>query len=88
MKDRSDDPSHHARTLLPRSYISLPCYYSDNKKKRPTDTLDGGRDKGTYSPKSDVVGFSPRLQLSSDYGLLQPNKMALPIMLYFKTNLI
>ena len=24
MKDRSDDPSHHVRTLLPRSYISLP----------------------------------------------------------------
>ena len=24
MNDRSDDPSHHARTLLPRSYISLP----------------------------------------------------------------
>ena len=23
MKDRSDDPSHHDRTLLPRSYISL-----------------------------------------------------------------
>ena len=23
-KDRSDDPSHHERTLLPRSYISLP----------------------------------------------------------------
>ena len=23
MKDRSDDPSHHERTLLPRSYISL-----------------------------------------------------------------
>ena len=23
MKDRSDDPSHHGRTLLPRSYISL-----------------------------------------------------------------
>ena len=22
MKDRSDDPSHHERTLLPRSYIS------------------------------------------------------------------
>ena len=22
-KDRSDDPSHHERTLLPRSYISL-----------------------------------------------------------------
>ena len=24
MKDRSDDPSHHERTLLPRSHISLP----------------------------------------------------------------
>ena len=24
VKDRSDDPSHHERTLLPRSYISLP----------------------------------------------------------------
>ena len=24
MKDRSDDPSHHQQTLLPRSYISLP----------------------------------------------------------------
>ena len=23
MKDRSDDPSHHERTLLPRNYISL-----------------------------------------------------------------
>ena len=23
MKDRSDEPSHHERTLLPRSYISL-----------------------------------------------------------------
>ena len=24
MKDRSNDPSHHERTFLPRSYISLP----------------------------------------------------------------
>ena len=24
MKDRSDDPSHHERTLLPRSYVLLP----------------------------------------------------------------
>ena len=23
MKDRSDDPSHHEQTLLPRSYVSL-----------------------------------------------------------------
>ena len=26
MKDRSDDPSHHERTPLLRSYISLPTY--------------------------------------------------------------
>ena len=24
IKDRSDDPSHHERTLFPQSYISLP----------------------------------------------------------------
>ena len=28
MKDRSDDPSHHERTLLPRSYISLSAYWN------------------------------------------------------------
>ena len=25
MKDQSDDPSHHERTLLPRGYISPPA---------------------------------------------------------------
>ena len=35
MKDRSDDPSHHERTLLPRSYISLPV-------SRETATLNIG----------------------------------------------
>ena len=25
LKDRSNDPSHHEQTLLPQSYISLPC---------------------------------------------------------------
>ena len=29
MKDRSDDPSHHERTLLPRSYISLLAHCGD-----------------------------------------------------------
>ena len=29
MKDRSDDPSYHERTLLPRSYISLPVARED-----------------------------------------------------------
>ena len=30
MKDRSDDLSHHERTLLPRSFISLPPRYTVN----------------------------------------------------------
>ena len=30
MKDRSDDPSHHEQTLLPRSYILLP--WSDSSR--------------------------------------------------------
>ena len=42
MKDRSDDPSHHERTLLPRSYISLPVngklylkpFCKDNKGRK------------------------------------------------------
>ena len=33
MKDRSDDPSHHERTLLPRSYISLPSKQECNHKR-------------------------------------------------------
>ena len=33
MKDRSDDPSHQERTLLPRSYISLPSNINANRKE-------------------------------------------------------
>ena len=32
MKDRSDDPSHHERTLLPRSYISHPSSKEGKKE--------------------------------------------------------
>ena len=32
MKDRSDDPSHHERTLLPQSYISRPITNETNKQ--------------------------------------------------------
>ena len=34
MKDPSNDPSHHERTLLPRSYISLPFKNEVQKKKK------------------------------------------------------
>ena len=33
MKDRSDDPSHHERTLLARSYISLPERESERERE-------------------------------------------------------
>ena len=32
IKDRSDDPSHHERTLLPRSYISFPIVIANITK--------------------------------------------------------
>ena len=32
MKDRSDDPSHHERTLLPRSNISLLGHWNSSQK--------------------------------------------------------
>ena len=38
MKDRSDDPSHHERTLLPRSYISLPG--GGGGMERKIDTIE------------------------------------------------
>ena len=34
MKDRSDDPSHHERTLLPRSYISLLLLYQSKEERK------------------------------------------------------
>ena len=38
MKDRSDDPSQHERTLLPRSYISLPKW-NKVRKRRETESM-------------------------------------------------
>ena len=35
MKDRSDDPSHHERTLLPRSYDSLPRFNKGHGIRSP-----------------------------------------------------
>ena len=39
MKDRSDDPSHNERTLLPRSYISLLHYQSFPQSNKPLGPL-------------------------------------------------
>ena len=42
MKDRSDDPSHHERTLLPRSYISLPWSAVFGVDAAVPDVFSGG----------------------------------------------
>ena len=43
MKDQSDNPSHHERTLLPRSYISLPQFQGNVVHLGPTqNALQGG----------------------------------------------
>ena len=40
MKDRSDDPSHHERTLSPRSYISLVSAIDSFSKTCKSDISD------------------------------------------------
>ena len=42
MKDRSDDPSHHERTLLPRSYISLILHNDDAWRQQDSEWFVGG----------------------------------------------
>ena len=44
MKDRPDDPSHHERTHLPRSYISLPTTTNNNNNNDDDDDDDGDDD--------------------------------------------
>ena len=46
MKDRSDDPSYHERTLLPRSYISL---QTSDECLRVWDMLKAGISSRTIS---------------------------------------
>ena len=58
MKDRSDDPSHHERTLLPRSYISLYlgwttcflclCLYYRREKRKKSLTCIGYHSSFVY----------------------------------------
>ena len=46
MKDRSDDPSHHERTPLPQSYISLPSFLLIPNSKRNPKTSEIFLSKG------------------------------------------
>ena len=67
MKDRSDDSSHHERTLLPRSYISLLQKVVITKRKEETFDLCGVRHIA-----KDHRDNERRNPLRSFYGLLFP----------------
>ena len=49
MKDRSDDPSHHERTLLPQSYISLLASW------RHTSLCEGRTMRGKISNNIKII---------------------------------
>ena len=65
MKDRSDDPSHHERTLLPRSYISLPRTKTSHKNNIQQQNINnnirclgrkGTTPKGTHEDVVVILG--------------------------------
>ena len=55
MKDRSEDPSHHERTLLPRSYISLLGKNKAPMKDLPVQQITNARYQGDLY---DVIRFN------------------------------
>ena len=87
MKDQSDDPSHHERTLLPLSYISLPTgirfqaywYTADGKSVRD-HFLSVNRWNFTMS-------MYP-LKSASIYPLFSASLNKCPIISYIEINLI
>ena len=60
MKDRPDDPSHHERMLLPRSYISL---LGSTMKDRSDDPLHHER---TLLPRSNISLLRSTMKDRSD----------------------
>ena len=60
MKDRSDDSSHHERTLLPRSYISLPVRDRSDDSSHHERTL---LPRSYISPRS-VIAWSRYFRLT------------------------
>ena len=62
MKDRSDHPSHHERTLLPRSYISLPTVIEETRCRHSMSY--------SFRVAARVILYSPsHRQDSTYYGL-------------------
>ena len=57
MKDRSDNPSHHERTLIPRSYTSLLGHHMEPKELQ----MEGKKKK-----KKDLSSVKGRQYVSTD----------------------
>ena len=63
MEDRSDDPSHHERTLLPRSYISL--HWGRSKRVDKDGQGPGAPSVQVASNQNDTIGLGvPHRSLS------------------------
>ena len=58
MKDRSDDPSHHEQTLLPRSHISLQTASSNHTQ---TEVVQKGKRKEVFYLMTHSTHFIFRL---------------------------
>ena len=70
MNDRSDDPSHHKRTLLPRSYISLNGSTMNDRSDDPS------HHKRTLLPRSYIsLNGSTMKDRSDDPSLLPINDL-------------
>ena len=74
MKDRSDDPSHHERTLLPRSYISLPPRMNDTTNEQLAEVMNKERrvhptvllqHSVTSDKRSDITVYVTYIKLKS-----------------------
>ena len=66
MKDRSDDPSHHERTLLPRSYISLQLEDLYSRYMNGSDAYDRCAGHDTRQLHPSCISCS-RLPISQDW---------------------
>ena len=70
MKDRSDDPSHHERTLLPQSYISLPTPWRINPMTHHTTnkhSYHGATSRSTMKDRSDDPSHHEQTLLPRSY---------------------
>ena len=69
MKDRSDDPSHHERMLLPRSYISLLVRLEPEPRCK----------SWTYQLMSDYLAIAPIINPSSSLQLYIKERSRSPV---------